>query len=88
MCLTVLKGCLILLALTFPRAQVRVPAPRPPRRRSWQTLPPPGASAIAPGQYNYAPIHEQALAIQEMGYTAYDRLNKQVGGAASWSDSC
>lgn len=53
---------------------------RPPRRRSWQTLPPPGASAVAPGQYNYAPIHEQALAIQEMGYEAYERLNKQVGG--------
>lgn len=60
---------------------------RPPRRRSWQTLPPPGASAVAPGQYNYAPIHEQALAVQEMGYEAYERLNKQVGGGAAASVS-
>ena len=46
--------------------------------RSWQTLPPPGATITAPGQYNYAPIHDQAIAVQEMGYTAYDRLNKEV----------
>lgn len=37
-------------------------------------------SATARDQFDYAPIHEGALAVLEMGYAAYERLNKEVCG--------
>ncbi|PRW45209.1 ATP-dependent protease [Chlorella sorokiniana] len=45
---------------------------------SWQTLPPPGMESTPRDQYNYAPIREGALAVQKMGYEAYNRLNKEA----------